>query len=380
MNSGKGKKLNSFRTCAAMLFAAEVLCSPSAMAQSSVTLYGIVDIGLEYINNTASGGSQTSVASGNLSGSRFGLKGVEDLGGGLSAIFTLENGFNPNNGTLGQSTRGIGTNASTTTRLFGRQAWVGLSYKGQRLTLGRQNSVFFDQLITYDPMGVATRYSSYALDASSAGRIDNSVKYFGTFGPVTATAMYSTRYDAGYGSEVPEAELTGRYFGGLVNYAMGPVAASVSYEQRNSNTVATNTGTERRASVAASYTAGSFKGFAGFRFLRASTNFLPTEPFPLPPGSEAATANMYWLGAQYFVTPAFALTATGYYQDVHATKADPWLAVLLADYFVSKRTDLYALVGYAHNKSNSNVGLIGYGNAAPGYSQTGVTIGIRQKF
>ncbi len=56
----------------------------------------------------------------------------------MKAIFTLEDGFNVNDGTLGNSTRGLGANATTTTRLFGRQAWVGLSYKGQQLTLGRR--------------------------------------------------------------------------------------------------------------------------------------------------------------------------------------------------------------------------------------------------
>ncbi|MFM0219188.1 MULTISPECIES: porin [Paraburkholderia] len=352
----------------------------AAHAQSSVTLYGIADVGVEHINNTSAGGAQTREVSGNLSGSRWGLKGAEDLGGGMKAIFQLESGFNINDGTTAQSTRGLGANAATTTRLFGRQAWVGLSYKGQQLTFGRQNSLLYEQAVAFDPMGASSRYSVLSLDYAMAGRIDNSAKYTGVFGPLTAQAMYSTRYDTGYGAEVPGAQITGRFFSGAVTYAQGPFAASVSYEQRNSNTVATNTGTERRATAAASYVIGPVKGFAGYRYLRASNAFLPVNPIVVANGSQASAANLYWAGAQYNVTPAFIITATGYYQDVHSTGADPWLAVLCADYFLSKRTDLYATAGFAHNKDKSALGVNGYGTVAPGYNQTGITIGMRQKF
>ncbi|WP_368621120.1 porin [Paraburkholderia sp. BR13444] len=352
----------------------------AAHAQSSVTLYGIADVGVENINNTSTGGAQTRVVSGNLSGSRWGLKGVEDLGGGMKAIFQLESGFNINDGTTAQSTRGLGANAATTSRLFGRQAWVGLSYRGQQLTFGRQNALLYEQAVAFDPMGASSRYSVLSLDYAMAARIDNSAKYTGVFGPLTAQAMYSTRYDTGYGSEVPGAQITGRFFSGALSIAQGPLAASVSYEQRNSNTVATNTSTERRATAAASYVFGPVKGFAGYRYLRASNAFLPANPIRVANGSEASAANLYWAGAQYSVTPAFLLTATGYYQDVHSTGGDPWLAVLCADYLLSKRTDLYATAAFARNKDGSALGVNGYGTVAPGYNQTGVVIGMRQKF
>jgi len=86
-----------------------------AHAQSSVTLYGLIDAGITYTNNQR-GHSNWQETSGSVNGSRWGLRGAEDLGGGLKAIFTLENGFNINNGTLGQQSR-----------MFGRQAYVGLS-------------------------------------------------------------------------------------------------------------------------------------------------------------------------------------------------------------------------------------------------------------
>ena len=383
MSVKKAHKKANLKTSLALgtvAVASITFASGAARAQSSVTLYGIADVGVEYLNNTSAGGSQVREVSGNLSGSRWGLKGVEDLGGGMKAIFDVENGFNINDGTTAQSTRGLGANATTTTRLFGRQAWVGLLYKGQQLTLGRQNALIYEQSVTFDPMGVSSRYSALSLDYALAARIDNSAKYTGKFGPVTAQAMYSTRYDTGYGSEVPGALITGRFFSGALTYASGPIAATAVYEQRNSNTLTTNTSTERRALAAATYNFGPVTAYAGYRYLRASNAFLPTNPIAVANGSEANAANLYWLGAQYLIIPSLQLTAVGYYHDVHSTGADPWLAVVSADYFLSKRTDLYATVGYAHNKDNSALGVNGYGTVAAGHNQTGVNIGLRQKF
>ncbi|EGD02685.1 outer membrane protein, (porin), partial [Burkholderia sp. TJI49] len=88
----------------------------TAHAQSSVTLYGLIDAGITYTNNQG-GHSAWQETSGSINGSRWGLRGTEDLGGGLKAIFTLENGFGINNGTLKQNGRE-----------FGRQAFVGLAH------------------------------------------------------------------------------------------------------------------------------------------------------------------------------------------------------------------------------------------------------------
>ena len=86
--------------------ASALACQP-ASAQSSVTLYGLIDSGITYTNNVG-GSGRVALASGNISGSRFGLRGTEDLGGGLKAVFVIENGFNVNNGTLGQGGRMFG--------------------------------------------------------------------------------------------------------------------------------------------------------------------------------------------------------------------------------------------------------------------------------
>src|SRR5471030_3382439 len=93
-----------------------------AHAQSSVTLYGIIDEGINYASNSG-GHTLYNLSSGVLQGSRFGLRGKEDLGSGLSAVFVLENGFDVNTGKLGQG--GL---------MFGRQAWTGLSSDQGTLT------------------------------------------------------------------------------------------------------------------------------------------------------------------------------------------------------------------------------------------------------
>ncbi len=119
----------------------------TAHAQSSVTLYGLIDAGISYVNN-----SKTSTGSDKLfkyddgvaQGSRWGLRGTEDLGGGLKAIFVLENGFNSGNGTLGQGGA-----------MFGRQAFVGLSKTDVgSLTFGRQYSFTTDYLAAATPRAV----------------------------------------------------------------------------------------------------------------------------------------------------------------------------------------------------------------------------------
>lgn len=105
----------------------------AAHAQSSVTLYGLIDAGITYTNNQ-NGHSNWKETSGLVNGSRWGLRGAEDLGGGLKAIFTLENGFNIANGKLGQGSRE-----------FGRQAFVGLSSNQLgSVTLGRQYDSVID--------------------------------------------------------------------------------------------------------------------------------------------------------------------------------------------------------------------------------------------
>ena len=110
-----------------------------AHAQSSVTLYGVLDAGITYQSNvrTASGQGKSRFSMGSgIDQSRFGLRGSEDLGGGLKAIFTLESGFNIGNGKFANGNGGM----------FNRQAFVGLSSQYGTVTLGKQYDATQDYL------------------------------------------------------------------------------------------------------------------------------------------------------------------------------------------------------------------------------------------
>ncbi|MFL9935474.1 porin [Paraburkholderia sp. RL18-103-BIB-C] len=160
----------------AIFLATGGLVSASACAQSSVTLYGLVDAGIGYVNNVASqpgaiGARKIQQTSGIGAPSRWGLRGVEDLGGGNSAIFTLENGFSVANGTQLQGSR-----------FFGRQAFVGLTNANLgTMTFGRQ----YDSVVDFVGPFVssrqwATQYGAHVGDIDNlytTFRINNSVKY-----------------------------------------------------------------------------------------------------------------------------------------------------------------------------------------------------------
>jgi predicted porin len=189
--------------------------SSGCLAQTSVALYGVVDAsvregsGLNANNAAAPSGHTTAVTSGVNNTSVWGVKGQEDLGGGWKAVLRLESGINVDTGSQAK-----------TDRLFDRHAWVGLDSPYGLLALGRQPSLISDALATVDPLG--KRYASFNPNINVAGlsntafgthkfgvqygpsgyadnfyRLDNTVKYTGTFGPWQARAAYSAGEVAG---------------------------------------------------------------------------------------------------------------------------------------------------------------------------------------
>ncbi|MBN3728788.1 porin [Burkholderia sp. Ac-20379] len=172
------------------VFAGVATAAGLAHAQSSVTIYGVMDVGPTYVSNE--GGAHNikmddSIASGN----RLGFKGVEELGGGMKALFTLENGFNALNGQARQGGR-----------LFGRQAWVGLETPWATVTLGRQYDLVYDYTAQYAMSAWASGYATHQGDLDRMGweRLDNAVK-------------------------IKSADFNGLQFGGM--YAFGNVAGSL---------------------------------------------------------------------------------------------------------------------------------------------------------
>jgi len=358
----------------------------AAQAQSSVTLYGVADMNLEFVNHM---GSQTPtlangfnagtsnnlyrMSSGGLSGSRWGLRGVEDLGGGMKALFVLENGFALDNGSIQQGGR-----------LFGRQAYVGLeSAQVGRFTFGRQYTTLFDLLANFSPSGYATQYEPVVAQLGLNFRSDNTAKYTGVFGPVTAIAHWSFGNGVAGNGEVPGQFRRDTGYGAGVAYAAGPFGATIAYDQYNpsisSTTAFLGTGTAKKAAVAGSYAFGPAKVMAGYRWGQTKAQN----------GVTVLRDNYYWVGANYQVTAPLGLTLQYNYDDVTnfngANVKNPWQVSFIADYNLSKRTDVYLTAAFSKNAGlNFDTSAISFANGyflGTGQStMLGAAVGIRHKF
>ncbi|OZI39962.1 porin [Bordetella genomosp. 5] len=209
----------------------------TAQAETSVTLYGLIDTGIGYqrIKGADTHESKFGMANGVSSGSRWGLRGAEDLGDGLSAVFVLESGFNSANGTSGQSGR-----------LFGRQATVGLkSSSWGQLDFGRQTNIASKYFGAIDPFGASYGQANIgnAFSAANTVRYDNMV--------MLQTPSFSG-FQAGVGYSFNVADTTAAQTGfatadntrGIttgVRYVNGPLNVALAYDQLNlSNRVATS--------------------------------------------------------------------------------------------------------------------------------------------
>jgi predicted porin len=211
--------------------------SGAALAQTSVTLYGVVDVGYQWnelptnVGTTAAPRIQQesvgAINGGHVFGNRWGLRGSEDLGGGWQAIFALESGFAIDTGNAGQGGR-----------LFGRQAFVGVSGGYGQLVAGRMGTFSsgtgsLDMFGRVDPFmtgfGLAGLGNTFI--SANALRFDNAVAYRSpSIAGFQGGIGYSTRVD---GQEVaPGGENTGAFFSGL-NWEMGPFYAVVTYDVSN---------------------------------------------------------------------------------------------------------------------------------------------------
>src|SRR5258706_441220 len=198
----------------------------AANAQSSVTLYGLVDT---YVESYKAGTiSNTRLSAGGLSGPRWGMRGSEDLGGGNSANFTLEGGYNRDNGLLGQ---GGG--------LFGRQGFVGLGGGWGSLTLGRQYAPIFYTQADSDTDG----YSSFSQPAHLSNingntlRQDNQIRYTtATLGTFKGMVSYNPGENP---STAPGGSTVGRMFGANFTVGAGPVNIVGGYHRENATSATT---------------------------------------------------------------------------------------------------------------------------------------------
>ncbi|WP_106313629.1 porin [Paraburkholderia sp. BL18I3N2] len=363
------------------------MMSSVSYAQSTVTLYGIVDTSIMYIHNSGGHSTQIGMASGAESGSRFGLKGTEDLGGGLKAVFQLENGFNSTNGNLGQGGR-----------MFGRQAYVGLSGNGWgTVTMGRQYDPLVDlvQPVQGDNYLGGFFTSPGDIDnADNSGRINNSVKWVSpTWSGLKFEAMYALGGVAG-------STGSGQTYSGAASYNIGALSLAAGYLHiDNGNVTLSSRGTSTSDSLFNSSVNSAYSSSRSINIARAGGNYVlgsvtlggyySFSQYNSDGSSTFTNTQKYHNGEVYAVwqVSPTVLTEVGYdyMKSSGDSSAKQHQFSIGADYFLSKRTDVYAVAAYAHASGENGAGsaqaVIGSNDVDSGSNkQALVVVGLRHRF
>jgi len=334
-----------------LLALAALAAASASFAQSSVTLYGVVDASVESVkgNNTV-----TRVSSGNLASSRLGFKGTEDLGDGLKANFTLEAPLNVDAGT------------ANTTTFWDRQAWVGAAGGFGELRLGRTDTPIGD--IAGNVLG-AQAYDDLKLLAARAGdshrRVSNAITYMlPTLVPgLTGSLQYSTGTET-YGAN------NGKAYGLSVKYAAGPLSAGLGYEYAKDD-----------AAAAGDQKANATLVYAGYDFGMAKvTGYYDAETNT---GNTAGLRRMTVLGAKVAVPVSPELTVIAGLSTARNTKGNVagddnvQIVSLKGIYNLSKRTAVYGLFTNVNNDTATNFGLVA---ANTDKTTHGIAAGVRHSF
>ena len=380
------------------LIALSVMAAATTMAhaQSSVTLYGRIDNGVQFETGLP-GGHKFSAQSGDWGCSWFGLLGSEDLGGGTKAVFQLE----------GQLNTMTGASAGN---LFGRHATVG--FTNDRFGLFKIGNLGAGEL-AQDSWGTDPQLMQrYAISTLVRGRnwtsTTNGAEYNTPvlFGGLVFKGQYSLTNNTSWNSAPVNAQgvPTGQGRTNAVEgiYTWGSGDFRVIYDEvRGANGSFNNVYSASRSILAGgTYVIGPVKLYAGYQHLNApdATNAsMGVTNASQPAGVSAPTSvNHEWFGAAWQVNDASAITAAVFHANANNGNGNATLYTLGTTYNLSKRTFLYAEAGYVHNSSTSNINLGNgpYGNnnfnAATGtssndnpnygHSQTGVFTGIMHMF
>lgn len=356
---------------AGALLATGMLVALPASADPGVTMYGVISSALRYTSDIdGRHNDQTEVTASGIGGSRLGIKGAEDLGGGNQAIFQLESGFGTDSG---KPEYGI---------LFGRQAYVGLAGAWGSLTVGRQYHAVNNVGWTFNPLDQG--WGNYWSDPFYSGgdifmqgyRIDNSVVYKHTRGPL------SVQLDYGAGEQPGGGAGRGATFGGGILYQRDGLALGLAYDRRRAAAEGGNT--VGNYAVGASYAFGKATAYAGRLGRQESAG--------------DARFSLSFVGLGYQLTPALHLSGAYYRYGQNAgvtTQFQPTplrlgsghadVFAMVADYALSKRTSLF----FEADVNDAHDGAVGreteYWGSGPvtGVAharRTGVMLGIRHQF
>lgn len=339
---------------------AVLAASGAAMAQSSVSLFGIIDAGFGYVDNAvAGGGNKYGIGTSGNSTSRLGFRGVEDLGGGLKAGFWLEGEVFADDGNAG------GMN-------FKRRSTVGLEGNFGEVRIGRDQVAGYNKTSSYDLFGQTGigQFSAWrnwdaplsvATGDENGIRSNNLVSYYTpNFGGVKAGFSYG--FDEQVGTKA------GRYMGGNVSYDNGPLSVAVSYDRLD-----LVGGDRDAATLGASYNFGVAK----------LSGIIQQQNYSYDGVNGDNKYNNYMLGVSAPVGGAGEVKLQYARYDQKAIDASADQLSLGYVHNLSKRTAVYGTVAYLKNKDGSNLGLQSKGvNAAANGNekQTGVQVGIRHAF
>ncbi|MDE1181734.1 porin [Paraburkholderia sp.] len=354
--------------------------SPSAQAQSSVTMYGRIDGGVEYLNHIANADGSSSSRwrgeGGDWGTSMFGLKGVENLGGGLTTIFNLETAFNVMDGTTGGG------------KLWSRRAYVGLkSDTWGTLQAGRNLFIDSDGVWEFDPFVQQAFSSASLVRGRNWQQTSNNIEYHSpTFAGFDIQGQYAFGNQS-RGFNYGPTDDFGRSDGIMLTYHSQLFDVRGIYDElRDSNGRFSNIFVSSRE-----FFVGANVHFDAIKIQGAYTHYAA----PDTPAGLADSADHYWLGATYSVTPKWAVTAAGFYVKVgdgggdasHDPSGHATMYALGTTYNFSKRTFLYGTVAYVRNSGQANFSAMATPrddspNTSPlaGQSQTGAYVGMMHTF
>lgn len=354
-----------------------------ASAQSSVTLFGIVDAGVSYYSNKAEGGGKTSSWQQSNSGynsSRIGFRGTEDLGGGLAAGFWLEAAVGNDTGAAG----GGGT------QLFNRRSTVSLSGPFGEFRIGRDYTATFWNDTTFDPFGtngVGTNVINAAHSSVLAGagfaadpttvRSNNMIGYFlpANLGGFYGQAQYAFHENTNTDGPTFDSKQN-QYAGARFGYANGPLDVALAYGESTVVDTAAQEAKAKTANLGVSYDLGVVKLFG--ELSRVTNDFSPGS---VVFGSDSVDLDGALIGV---TAPIGAGLIRASYSTVKAKVSgdDPKANKFALGYVhnLSKRTALYATVAHISNKDGANITVSGNLATTATKSSTGYDFGIRHAF
>jgi predicted porin len=332
--------------------------APAAAPASTFTMYGLIDANVRHASNaiTPSGADNTDLGDGIFTGSRWGLRGREDLGGGLRAFFTLEAGFDPSNGQITQTTTTTDYGQAAGTRFFGREATVGLGNAWGAVKAGRQFTVAHVISSGFQPQGNVNNTALSIFSSHHVARQDNLVRVDATLGDVQLIGGYT------FGGQPADTSANATWALGAA-YAKGDITVG-GYVQSMNNV--TDTETRKIYGLGGNYKiTKDFVAFGGYMLRSAEVSL---------------QENSVWtLGANYELTPQVQLSAQYLSDDQSGSAAldgSRTVGFVTANYKFSRRTDIYAVV---------DTNEVDGGYAKPAFMgtkgrQTAYSVGLRHRF